>query len=180
MPLQRTDTGETAMPLQALHERNVARKEETDNALLKQALAISSVNCNNLIAQQNTLIKEQTSAIKEIRSDIATLDYMVQTMLNRAVRKMEAESLQANQIKFEIRQTIKSEITATANEMRDYEKQKIDESLSEIKKELTATAKEIAKQKEEFKKQGFIRKIFFWAMPVLLFIDTILLIIFTS
>ena len=177
MPLQRTDTGETATPLQELQERNVVRKEQTDTALLKEALATSNVNCSNLIEQQNTLVKEQTSVVKEIRSDIATLDYMVQTMLGKAVKEIQAATLQAAQIKAEIKQTVKSEIMTTANEMKEYEKAKIDESLSEVKNALSATAKEIEKQREEYKSQGIFRKILFWAMPVLLLAQTILLII---
>jgi len=61
--------------------------------------------------------------------------------------------------------------------MKGYAKSKIDESLSEVKSQLSATAKEIEKQREDYKLQGTFRKIFFWATPVLLLVQTILLII---
>jgi len=64
--------------------------------------------------------------------------------------------------------------------MRDYNKRMIAENLSEVRKELAATAKEIEKQREEYRLQGFFRKLFFWATPALLLIQTILLIILMS
>ncbi|MCL2675713.1 MAG: hypothetical protein FWE84_03890 [Firmicutes bacterium] len=61
------------------------------------------------------------------------------------------------------------------SEMRDYNKRMVDESLSETRAQLSATAKEIEKQREEYKRQGVFRKFFFWATPVLLLAQTILL-----
>ena len=144
-----------------------------DSALLKEALAISNENCGKLIERQNTLIEA-------IPRQIMRTETHLEQKVDRAVNRMEAESLQANQIKSEIRQVIKSEITNSVNDLKDYAKTKFKESLSELKTTLSATAKEIEKQKEAMKLQGFFRKLFFWATPVLLFIQTIILIIFMS
>lgn len=179
MPLQRTDTGETATPLskplQELQEHNITRKEQLDTALLKEALAISNENCNNLIERQNTLIEEQTGIIGQIPTQIRRTETRLELMVDRAVDQMKAESLKASQIKSEIRQAVKSEIMDSESEMRDYNKRMVDESLSETRAQLSATAKEIEKQREEYKRQGVFRKFFFWATPVLLLAQTILL-----
>ena len=89
MPLQRTDTGETAAPLQQLQERNIIRVEQTDNALLKEALAVSNEKCNSLIKEQNTLVKE-------IRTGMSSLEMNLRYKITEAVIQMEKETLQAN------------------------------------------------------------------------------------
>ena len=173
MSLQRTDTGETAKPLQQLQERNIARVEQTDNALLKEALAVSNEKCNVLIERQSKLVEE-------IRAGMSSLEMNLRYRIIEAVSAMEKETLQANQIKSEIHQSVKAAVTASVDEMKDYAKRIIAESLKEVKSELTATAKEIQKQREEYKLQGSFRKLLFWATPALLLIQAIVLIVFMN
>ena len=174
MPLQRTDTGETAAPLskplQELRERNDLTKEQYDTALLKEALATSNEKCNGLIKEQNMLVRE-------MRSDIAMMDYNSQMTVNKAVKQMESIQLSTYGIQVDIRQIVRAETASLVNELKDHGKNAISESLSEVRKELSATVKEIEKQREEYKLQGFFRKLLFWATPVLLLVQTILLII---
>jgi len=79
----------------------------------------------------------------------------------------------------DIRQIVRNETAGLVNELKGHGKTAINESLSEVKSQLSATAKEIEKQREDMKIQGFFRKLFFWAAPIL-FLATILLIIFMN
>ena len=69
MALTRIDTGEQATPLSEIEKRTDAYKDMTDNQLLREALAKSSVNCNGLIKNQNTLVKGLTDEVKSLKEN---------------------------------------------------------------------------------------------------------------
>ena len=69
MALTRIDTGEQATPLSEIEKRTDAYKDMTDNQLLREALAKSSVNCNELIKTQNSLVKGLTEEVKSLKEN---------------------------------------------------------------------------------------------------------------
>ena len=175
MSLKRTDTGEAATPLEQLQEMNEQKRGDLESNLLKEALAISNDRCNRLINIQNVLIEDLTSKVESLE--------------RRNSRNTEAISSQLNQYKSELRQLILDErnykekvsreiaeaVRGAANEVAAHTKAEIDKSTEEVKWELAECVKEIKKQRTEMKEQGLLRKIFFWATPVFLLVQTALL-----
>ena len=51
-------TGQQSKPLSELQRINEERRQQTENGLLKEALAISNEKCNSLIERQNMLVKD--------------------------------------------------------------------------------------------------------------------------
>ena len=79
------------------------------------------------------------------------------------------------QFKMEISQTIKNEITRSVNDVQACANKAVDESVKEVKEELKTTVKEIQKQREEMQVEGGFRKFMFWATPILLFAQSIVM-----
>lgn len=77
----------------------------------------------------------------------------------------------------EISQTIKNEITRSVNDVQACANKAVDESVKEVKEELKTTVKEIQKQREEMQVEGGFRKFMFWATPILLFAQSIVMIL---
>ncbi len=177
MSLTRTDTGQAATPLEELQARNVIRKEETDNALLKEALAISNENCANLIKRQNMLVVDLTEKVNETRKDCEDYTTLLIENTDKQTREIRKLMQEERQFKAEISQTVKSEIIHSLNDMKSYAKQAVDESTQEVKKQLKITAKEIERQREDMNVMGGFRKFMFWATPILLLVQNIILIL---
>ena len=172
MALANIITGQTAAPLQQLQEINEERRQQTENGLLKEALAISTERCNTLVSLQNTLILDLTASVNEIKSDNGNYAKRLSENVQSAVREIREIAQDERKFKAEITQTIKSEITQTVAEAKAHALEQVDETLSEIKEQLKATAQEIEREREDMKLVHGFRKFLFWATPVLLLAQT--------
>lgn len=173
MALTRIDTGEQATPLSELEKRTDAYKDMTDNQLLREALAKSSVNCNELIKTQNSLVKGLTEEVKSLKENNEYEMRTLTRLVTATVGELRDVAREERQFKTEISQTIKNEITRSVNDVQSYAKKAVDESVKEVKEELKTTVKEIQKQREEMQVEGGFRKFMFWATPILLFAQSI-------
>ena len=132
MALPNLKTGQTATPLQQLQEINDERRQQTENGLLKEALAISNERCNTLVSLQNTLILDLTASVNEIKSDSGFYAKRLSESVQTAVREMQGIAQDERKFNAELSQTIKSEITQTVAEARAHALEQVDETLSEI------------------------------------------------
>ena len=176
MSLKNLETGKTATPLEQLQKINEIRKAETENGLLKEALAISNEKCNGLISKQNMLIADLTTSVNEIKSDNSFYAKKLSENVQSAVKEIREITQDERKFKAEVSQTIKSEIGRTVAEAKAHALEQVDETLSEIKEQLKSTAKEIEREREDMKLAHGVRKFMFWATPVFLFVQTITLI----
>ncbi len=177
MSLKNLETGQAATPLEQLQKINEIRRAETENGLLKEALAISNEKCNGLISKQNTLIADLTTSVNVIESNN---DYYVKKLresVQSAVKEICEITQDERKFKAEVSQSIKSEIGRTVADAKAHALEQVDETLSEIKEQLKTTAKEIEREREDMKLVHGFRKFLFWATPVLLLAQTIALII---
>ena len=174
--MKNMETGQTATPLEQLQKINEIRRAETENGLLKEALAISNEKCNGLISKQNMLIEDLTTSVNEIKSDNSNYAKKLNENVQNAVEEIREITQDERKFKAEISQTIKSEIGRTVAEAKAHALEQVDETLSEIKERLKSTAKEIEREREDMKLVHGVRKFMFWATPVLLFVQTITLI----
>lgn len=169
------ETGQAATPLEQLQKINEIRRAETENGLLKEALAISNEKCNGLISKQNMLIVDLTTSVNEIKSNNSFYLKRQSENVQNAVREIREITQDERKFKAEISQTIKSEIGRTVADAKAHALERVDETLSEIKEQLKSTAKEIEREREDMKLIHGVRKFMFWATPVLLFVQSILL-----
>ena len=172
MALPNIKTGQTATPLQQLQEINEERRQQTENGLLKEALAISNERCNTLVSLQNTLILDLTASVNEIKGDSGNYAKRLNESVQGAVREMREIAQDERQFKAEVSQTVKNGIMQTVAEAKNYALERVDETLDEVRLQLKATAQEIEREREDMKFVHGFRKILFWAMPVLLLAQT--------
>ena len=172
MALPNIKTGQTATPLQQLQEINEERRQQTENGLLKEALAISNERCNTLVSLQNTLILDLTASVNEIKSDNGIYAKKLSESVQSAVREIREIAQDERKFKAEVSQTIKSEITQTVAEAKNYALEQVDETLDEVRQQLKATAQEIERERGDMKIERGFRKFLFWATPVLLLAQT--------
>ena len=172
MALPNLKTGQTATPLQQLQEINEERRQQTENGLLKEALAISNEKCNSLIERQNMLVKDLTKNVNEIKSDNSIYAKKLNENVQTAVREMRGITQDERQFKAEVSQTIKSEIALSVNEAKSYALQQVDETLTEVREQLKSTAKEIERERSDMKLERGFRKFMFWTTPILLLAQT--------
>ena len=172
MALPNIKTGQTATPLQQLQEINEERRLQTENGLLKEALAISNERCNTLVSLQNTLILDLTASVNEIKSDSGNSAKKLSESVQSAVREIRGITQDERQFKAELSQTIKSEITQTVAEAKAHALEQVDETLDEVRQQLKATAQEIERERGDMKIEHGFRKFLFWATPVLLLAQT--------
>ena len=169
------ETGQAATPLEQLQKINEIRRAETENGLLKEALAISNEKCNGLISKQNMLIEDLTTSVNEIKSDNSFYAKRQNESVQNAVREIREIMQDERKFKAEVSQTLKSEIGRTVAEAKAHALEQVDETLSEIKEQLKSTAKEIEREREDMRIERGFRKFMFWATPVLLFVQSVLL-----
>lgn len=165
-------TGQQSKPLSELQRINEERRQQTENGLLKEALAISNERCNTLVSLQNTLILDLAASVNEIKIDSGNYAKRLSENVQSAVREIREIAQDERKFKAEITQTIKSEITQTVAEAKAHALEQVDETLSEIKEQLKATAQEIEREREDMKLVHGFRKFLFWATPVLLLAQT--------
>lgn len=172
MALPNIKTGQPATPLQQLQEINEERRQQTENGLLKEALAISNERCNTLVSLQNTLILGLTASVNEIKSDNSFYAKRLSEGVQSAVMEIREIAQDERKFKAELSQTIKSEITQTVAEAKNYALEQVDETLDEVRQQLKATAQEIERERGDMKIERGFRKFLFWATPVLLLAQT--------
>ena len=177
MALPNIKTGQPATPLQQLQEINEERRQQTENGLLKEALAISNERCNTLVSLQNTLILDLTASVNEIKSDNSFYAKRLSEGVQSAVREIREIAQDERKFKAEVSQTIKSEIAQTVAEAKNYALERVDETLDEVRQQLKTSAQEIERERGDMKLVHGFRKFLFWATPILLLAQTIVLII---
>ena len=177
MALPNIKTGQPATPLQQLQEINEERRQQTENGLLKEALAISNERCNTLVSLQNTLILDLTASVNEIKSDNSFYAKRLSESVQSAVREIREIAQDERKFKAEVSQTIKSEIAQTVAEAKNYALERVDETLDEVRQQLKTSAQEIERERGDMKLVHGFRKFLFWVTPVLLLAQTIVLII---
>ena len=165
-------TGQQSKPLSELQRINEERRQQTENGLLKEALAISNEKCNSLIERQNMLVKDLTESVNEIKSDNSFYAKRLNESVQTAVLEMRGITQDERQFKAEVSQTIKSEITRSVNEAKSYALKQVDETLTEVREQLKSTAKEIERERIDMKLEHGFRKFMFWAKPILLLAQT--------
>ena len=170
MALPNLKTGQTATPLQQLQEINEEQRQQTENGLLKEALAISNERSNSLIEQQNKLIEG-------MRSDIAMTEFELTETTEKAVREIKATAAKAERLNENIAMQVRKAVLTSANELKAEILASADKALTETREELKKTEKQIQKQREDMRMESGFRKFLFWAMPVFLLTQTIVLII---
>ena len=172
MALPNIKTGQTATPLQQLQEINEERRQQTENGLLKEALAISNERCNTLVSLQNTLILDLTASVNEIKGDNSFYAKKLSESVQSTVKEIREITQDERKFKAEVSQTIKSEIVQTVAEAKNYALKQVDETLDEVRQQLKATAQEIERERGDMKIERGFRKFLFWATPVLLLAQT--------
>ena len=153
-----------------LQEMNEKDKQEIQTALLKEALAISNERSNSLIERQNKLIEG-------MRSDIAMTEFELTETTEKAVREIKATAAKTERLNESIEAQVRKAVLTSANELKAEILASTDKALTEAREELKKTEKQIQKQREDMRIESGFRKFLFWAMPVLLFAQTIVLII---
>ena len=170
MALKNLETGQAATPLEKLQKINEVRRAETENGLLKEALAISNERSNSLIEQQNKLIEG-------MRSDIAMTEFELTETTEKAVREIKATAAKTERLNESIAMQVRKAVLTSANELKAEILASADKALTETREELKKTEKQIQKQREDMRMESGFRKFLFWAMPVFLLTQTIVLII---
>ena len=153
-----------------LQEMNEKDKKDIQTALLKEALAISNERSNSLIERQNKLIEG-------MRSDIAMTEFELTETTEKAVREIKATAAKTERLNESIAMQVKKAVSTSANDMKAEMLLSVKETLSKTQEEIRKTEKAIEKQREDMRIESGFRKFLFWAMPVLLFAQTIVLII---
>ena len=177
MSLTRTDTGESATPITELEKRSDAYRSMTDTQLLREALAKSNEKCNDLIRMQNMLVSDLTQEVKDLKESnnhfVAGIKYSTTETMDKMKELLQEE----RKFKAEISQTIKQKAEDAVNDVKFYAKNCVKSSIADIKDELQLSAKEIKEQRAELKLESGFRKFLFWATPILLLAQSIVLII---
>lgn len=168
--MERKDTGGTPAPLMRLQEMNEKDKQEIQTALLKEALAISNERSNSLIERQNKLIEG-------MRSDIAITEFELTETTEKAVREIKATAAKTERLNESIAMQVRKAVLTSANELKAEILASTDKALTETREEMKKTEKQIQKQREDMRIESGFHKFLFWATPVLLLAQTIVLII---
>ena len=168
--MERKDTGETPAPLMRLQEMNEKDKKDIQTALLKEALAISNERSNSLIERQNKLIEG-------MRSDIAMTEFELTETTEKAVREIKATAEKTERLNESIETQIRKAVLTSANDMKAEILLSVKEALSKTQEEIRKTEKAIEKQREDMRMESGVRRFLFWATPIFLLAQTIVLII---
>ena len=113
--------------------------------------------------------------MNEIKSDNSFYMKRQSENVQNAVKEIREITQDERKFNAEVSQTIKSGIGRTVADAKAHALEQVDETLSEIKEQLKSTAKEIERVREDMRIESGFRKFMFWATPVLLFVQSILL-----
>ena len=181
MSLKQIGTEITAKPLTQLQELNEQKKTDLESSLLKEALAISNDKCNSLIDKQNTLIRDLTITVKSLESgNDWNVNKLRESVSNAivAMKNLQDETKRFNdRISTELSQTVKRTETSLQSDLRKTIQTQSEEVFSEVRKELDENKKLLESTREELKLQRGFRRFLFWATPILLLVQTIVIIV---
>ena len=116
-----------------------------------------------------------TTSVNEIKSDNSFYMKRQSENVQSAVKEIHEITQDERKFKAEVSQTIKNEIGRTVADAKAHALEQVDETLSEIKEQLKTTAKEIEREREDMRIERGFRKFMFWATPVLLLVQSVLL-----
>ena len=121
------------------------------------------------------LIADLTTSVNEIKSDNSFYAKKLSENVQSAVKEIREITQDERKFNAEVSQTIKSGIGRTVADAKAHALEQVDETLSEIKEQLKSTAKEIERVREDMRIESGFRKFMFWATPVLLLVQSVLL-----
>ena len=153
-----------------LQEMNEKDKKDIQTALLKEALAISNERSNSLIERQNKLIED-------IHSNITLMGMDLTITIDKAVQAIRAEKEKTEKLNENIAMQVRKAVSTSANDMKAEMLLSVKDILSKTQEEIRKTEKSIEKQREDMRMESGFRKFLFWATPILLLVQTIVLII---
>lgn len=172
---------------------------EARESLLQQALTVSNEKCNSLVERLNAQVEELTQQVKNVRwlnSELATrlkedAEKLLKDLKDNNYHLSESLKITLRRIT-EVATQIQTELTIAMakatervcenlerkiNQVADIAVIKMEERTKEIEKKLRATEQEIDKVKKQIYYESGFRKFFFWATPVLLLAQTVMLIL---
>ena len=112
-----------------------------------------------------------------MRSDIAMTEFELTETTEKAVREIKATAAKTERLNESIAMQVRKAVLTSANELKAEILASADKALTETREELKKTEKQIQKQREDMRMESGFRKFLFWAMPVFLLTQTIVLII---
>ena len=177
MSLTRTDTGQAATPITELEKRSNAYRDMTDTQLLREALAKSNEKCNALLKEQNMLIEDLTAIIEDTKQESEKNAQSLITHEARQTAELRTILAEERQIRAEISRAVRSEVSSTLSDVKGQAIKAVEETVEIVKKEIKETAKEMEKQRHEYRAQSLFQTFFFWFTPILLLVQTILIIV---
>lgn len=187
------------LPAQELYEQVDLITAEARESLLQKALAVSNEKCNGLIMRLNALIEELTRQVKSVKLSVydveesvkdcneivlSRMKFQAENMLNELKEKIRELKELSTQIQAEVRiataratDEAAKALTKRINETADDAICKINENTEAIIKKVKAAEQEICRVKDDIHYERGFRKFMFWATPVMLFVQTIAIII---
>lgn len=190
------DLSENQAAMELCDQVNLLTAEAREGLLLK-ALAVSNEKCNKLVSQQNALIEELTRQVNSVKWSVSELEWNLKDDNGKMLNDLqESNTNLLDNLKATIRRItevatqIQAEVSiATAratdevaillnrriNEAADKAIAKIYEQTDEISKKVNVASKEVDRVKDDIHFERGFRKFFFWATPVLLLTQTIMI-----
>ena len=170
---------------------------EAREALLMQALTVSREHCNDLVLRLNVRVEELTRQVKNVEWYNERLEKKLKESVEKLIDDVKGSNCKlAKEIEFSLNQITEAvteieHLVSTAmgkaidsatqllndrvKEATDMAVAKINEGAEGLNKELRKTKEEIQKQREEMQVEGGFRKFMFWATPILLFAQSIVM-----
>lgn len=130
--------------------------------------------CNDLITEQNTHIRDLARSVNGLKETNQSELYHVRETVRNATQEMYKIAQESKQFNSETRQSIRQITAETANELKDYLRSQVDETLQATRTELKELETEIENQRENLVIEGKFRRFMFWMTPVLLLAQTVI------
>lgn len=170
---------------------------EAREAMLLKSLAVSNEQCNDLVLRLNVRVEELTQQVKNVELYNERLERNLKESVEKLIDDVKRSNHRlAKEIEFSLNQITETvteieRLVSTAmgkaidsatkllndrvKDATDMAVAKINEGAEGLNKELRKTKEEIRKQREEMQVEGGFRKFMFWATPILLFAQSIVM-----
>ena len=170
---------------------------EAREAMLLKSLAVSNEQCNDLVLRLNVRVEELTRQVKNVELYNERLERKLKESVEKLIDDVKRSNHRlAKEIEFSLNQITETvteieRLVSTAmgkaidsatkllndrvKDATDMAVAKINEGAEGLNKELRKTKEEIRKQREEMQVEGGFRKFMFWATPILLFAQSIVM-----
>lgn len=184
------------VPAAELCEEVKRLTEETREALLEQALAVSNEKCNGLILQLNARVTDLTRQVRSVkwmneelasslkddaekltkemkeenRNMLASMRITLQRITETVTKIQEIVNTTMAKATDEAGELLKERVTEAADDAAFT----IDEHAKSMKKKVEALEKEVCKAKEDIRLERGFRKFFFWVTPALLLLQSVM------